>query len=89
MTWYIAQLHDKGAGRNKQSFYVEGETKEEATTIAKENAANDMDPESVSLTKTNKDEQDLKKSLFMSGLNRAVRENGEVLQRSDVDSDDF
>lgn len=89
MTWYIAQLHDKGAGMNKQSFYVEADTKEDASVIAKENAANDMDPESVSLTETDKTEQELKKSLFMSGLNRAVRENGEVLLRSDIDSDDF
>lgn len=91
MVWYTARFKDKGAGMNKQSFYVEGNSVSEAEEIARENCANDMDPETVEVNEIGDlDMEELYKKLYMSGgYNTAYTRSGSEISRSDVDSDDF
>lgn len=87
MKWYTAEFSDKGAGMNKQTFYVEGESKEDARELAKRNASNDMDPESVIIRPMDGvSYQDILKKVFMAGgYNTAYTESGEEISRSDVE----
>lgn len=85
--WYTAEFSDKGAGMNRQTFYVEGRSRDEAERIAKENASNDMDPESVTLRPMDGvTYQDILKKVFMAGgFNTAYTDGGEQISRSDIE----
>lgn len=91
MTWYTASFKDKGAGMNKQSFYVEGNSRAEAEQVARDNCANDMDPDHVELAELGDlGIEEIYKKVFMAGgYNVAYRSDGEKVRRSEIDSDDF